>query len=301
MATINLTEKFLPYTDEQFSTESKLSMLTNKDFDWTGSHTIKVYKISTSTMNDYDRSGANVATNWSRFGPVASLDAITEEFTLKKDRSFTFVIDKLDTDETLQQLQAASALARQNRQVTIPEIDAYVYNVMATGAGTKPEAVGLTADSIYTEILKASEALDDAEAPEDGRVLVVTPATYALMKQSKDIVLETDIGQDMRVKGVLAMLDGAAVVKVPKKRLPENFGFMLAHRVACVAPVKLEDYRVHQDPPGISGALVEGRVCYDAFMLDNKVKAVYYQAITPAGAAAAKIGNAVAGQVKAVR
>lgn len=288
MATINLTTKFLPYTDEQFSTESKLSMLTNKDFDWTGAHSIKVYKIGTSAMNDYDRSGANVETNWSRFGPVASLDATTEELTLKKDRSFTFVIDKLDTDETAQQLQAATALARQNRQVTIPEIDAYVYNVMATAAGTKPGAVALTTDNIYTEILKASEALDDAEAPEDGRVLVVTPATYALMKKSPDIVLETDIGQQMRIKGVLAMLDGAAVVKVPKNRLPENFGFMLAHPVACVAPVKLEDYRVHQDPPGISGALVEGRVCYDAFTLENKVKAIYYQATTPAAMAAAQ-------------
>lgn len=51
------------------------------------------------------------------------------------------------------------------------------------------------------------------------------------------------------MKGVIANLDGASVVKVPKVRLPENFGFMLAHPSAAVAPVKLEDYRVHQDPP----------------------------------------------------
>ena len=44
---------------------------------------------------------------------IGNLDATTEEFTLKKDRSFTFVIDKLDTDETVQNLQAASALERQ--------------------------------------------------------------------------------------------------------------------------------------------------------------------------------------------
>ena len=45
--------------------------------------------------------------------------------------------------------------------------------------------------------------------------------------------------------------------------------------------MKLEDYRVHQDPPGVSGSLVEGRVCYDAFVLDNKKLGIYYQAITP--------------------
>ena len=30
--TIELATKFLPYTDEQFSTESKKSLLTNQDF-----------------------------------------------------------------------------------------------------------------------------------------------------------------------------------------------------------------------------------------------------------------------------
>ena len=153
---------------------------------------------------------------------------------------------------------------------------------MAAGAGTKPEAVALTSETVYTEILKGSEVLDDAEVPETERVLLVTPATYGLLKKCPDIVLDTDVGAEMRIKGVIAMLDGASVVKVPKVvRLPENFGFMLAHPSACVAPVKLEDYRVHQDPPGVFGSLVEGRVCYDAFVLDNKKLGIYYQAITP--------------------
>ena len=46
------------------------------------------------------------------------------------------------------------------------------------------------------------------------------------------------------------------------------------------APAKLEDYKIHQDPPGISGSLVEGRVNYDAFVLDNKKSALYYQAVS---------------------
>lgn len=91
---IDLVTKFQPYVDEQFTTQSKLSVLTNKDYSWTGAHTIKVYKISTSAMNDYDRAGTGE--NASRYGKISGLDATTEEFTLKKDRSFTFAIDKLD-------------------------------------------------------------------------------------------------------------------------------------------------------------------------------------------------------------
>lgn len=275
-ATVELATRFEPYVDEQFATESRKSLLTNQDFSWTGAHSIKVYKVTTTSMNDYDRNGTGE--NPSRYGPIAGLDATTEEFTLKNDRSFTFAIDKLDTDETVQQLSAASALARQDREVVIPEVDSYVYGVMATGAGYKPAAKALTKTNIYEEITAASNALDNAEVPETQRVLLVTPDTYMLMKQCKDIILETDIGADMRIRGVIANLDGALVLKVPAARLPKGFGFMLAHPCACVAPTKLEDYKIHQDPPGISGALVEGRICYDAFILENKTRAIYYQA-----------------------
>ena len=274
---INLVTKYQPYVDDIFTKESKKSLLTNQDYDWTGAHTIKVYKITTSEMQDYKRNPVAGFTG-SRYGEIKDLDATTEEMTLKKDRSFTFVIDKLDNEETAGQLAAASALARQQRQVVIPEVDTYTYGVMATEAGTKPAAVTLTDENIYTEILKAGTALDNADVPEDNRQLVVTPDIYQLMKRCKDIVMETNIGNDLRLKGVIANLDGANVIKVPAARLPKNFGFMLAHPVATVAPTKLEDYKIHQDPPGISGSLVEGRICYDAFVLENKAKAIYYQA-----------------------
>jgi len=274
---IQLVTEFAPYVDEQFSTESKISLLTNQDFNWTGAHTVKVYKVSTSQMNDYDRAGTATG---SRYGDVSSLDATIEEFTLAKDRSFTFVIDKLDADETKQALAAASALARQNREIVIPEVDTYTLGKMVTGAGTAPTAAALTAANIYTKILDGSAALDNAEAPDSGRVLIVTPAVYQIMKQSTEIVLNTEIGENMRVKGIIGNLDGLSVMKVPANRLPAAFGFMIAHPCATVAPKKLEDYKIHSDPPGISGDLVEGRICYDAFVLDNKKKAIYYQAVT---------------------
>lgn len=279
---INLVTQFKPYVDEIFTKESKKALVTNQDFDWNGAHTIKVYKISTGKMNDYDRAGTGSGVNGSRYGEVESLDATTEEFTLTKDRSFTFAIDKLDKDETANQLAAASALARQQREVVIPEVDKYVYGVMTAGAGIKPDAVNLTSENIYDEITKATNSLDNADVPEENRVIIVTPDIYRIMKKSKDIVMETDVDTNLRKQGVVSNLDGALVVKVPASRLPEGFGFMLCHPCATVAPTKLEDYKIHEDPPGISGSLVEGRICYDAFILENKAKAIYYQEMTTA-------------------
>ena len=275
---IELATKYLPYVDELFSKESKKSLLTNQDFSFENAHTVKVYKIGTADMNDYTRNGAVPEGQWSRYGVIQELSATTQSMTLTKDRSFTFEIDALDEDETVNTLNAATALARQTRQVVLPEVDTYVIGKMTAGAGTKPTALELTAANIYDEVIKATAALDTADVPDVGRVLMVTPATYLLMKQSPDIVMNTDIGNDMRLRGVISNLDGMNVMRVSPSVVPAKFGFMIAHPVATVAPTKLESYKTHVDPPGINGSLVEGRIVYDAFV--NKKAALYYQATT---------------------
>lgn len=271
---INLVTKFTDHVDELFTAESKKSLLTNNDYDWTGAHTIKVHKVNTVSMNDYDRAGTGK--NTSRFGVLGKVENELEEFTLRKDRSFTFVIDKMDKDETGGVLSGASALARQQREIIIPEVDQYVYAEMAANAGTKVVDVTLTESNIYDEIIKGTEHLDDEDVPDTGRVLTVVPEVYRMMKKCPDLSLDCDVTEKQRLNGVIAMVDGMDVVKISKKRMPANAGFMICHPVATVAPTKLEDYRVHQDPPGISGELVEGRIVYDAFVLDNKKKAIYY-------------------------
>ncbi len=276
---IELAAKFFAATDEIFSTESKKSLLTNTDFSWSGAHSIKVYSISTSEMRDYGRTGPKPGV-WSRYGEVKDLDATTQEMILRRDRSFTHTIDRLDNDETAQQLAAASSLARQLRQVVVPEIDAYCVNELCSGAGQVPAAKTLSATNVYAEIVKATTALDNGEVPEVGRFLLVTAETYALLKQAEDVVLETSVGQDMRLKGTIANLDGYNIVRIPASRVPVGFGFLAGHPVCACAPVKLADYKIHQSPPGISGDLIEGRVCYDCYVLGNKKNGLYYQSIS---------------------
>lgn len=274
---VELTTIYAPKTDELFAAESKISLLTNTDYDWTGAHTVKVWKISTSEMNDYNRNrakGQSEVASVSRYGELIDLNAQTEEMTLKKDRSFIFNIDKLDMDETAQQLAAETALARQLREVVIPEVDKYTYGVMAAGAGKTVVGDTTNPANIYSLVLAGSEFLDDNEVPETERALVVVPSVYTMLKQS-DIFDKTDVGAEMRARGVVATLDGMNVIKIPSNRMPANFGFMIAHPSATTAPVKLEDYGMHEDTPLSSGTIVTGRICYDAFVLDNKKKGIY--------------------------
>lgn len=271
---IDYASKYSGAVDERFKEVSKSQLCTNDDFDFGYGKSIVLYDVSTAQMHDYSRSKTDGS---SRYGKLENLNATKEELLLSKDRSFTFVIDKMDKDETVRALESAKALERQLREVVSPEIDKYRYAKMCSSAGKVETGVAITEDNIYDLITLGTEELDENEVPQDGRFLLVTPATYRAMKKSKDIAMETDIGHEMRIKGIIAEYDGMSVLKVPSNRVPTDFGFLVGHPMATTSPVKLAEYKIHEDPPGISGDLIEGRVYYDAFVPKNKKKALYYQ------------------------
>lgn len=273
---INLATKFSPVVDERFATESKTSLVTNKDYDFIGAKSIKIYSVGTSPMNDYGRNtslGTSTGQVLSRYGVISDLSTEIQEVQMEKDRSFTFVIDKADEDETLGALNAGSALARQLREVVIPEVDKYTYGKMSANAGKTVEET-ITKENAYESLTNANEFMDEKMVPME-RVCVCTPAFAKLLKQDKNAVLETEIGQDMRIKGVIANMDGLVIQKVVSSLLPEKTNFIVAHRVATTQAIKLAEYKINNDPQGISGSLVEGRIYYTAFVRNNKKNAIY--------------------------
>lgn len=266
----DLAVKFSPLVDETFVEESKSSLVVNNDYEFTGAKTIKIYSVSTAEMNDYGRGESGM----SRYGTVSDLVADADEYVMEKDRSFTFSIDKMDEDETLGALNAGTALARQINEVVIPEVDEYVYGKMITEAGHTDVAV-ITKNNAYDELTEANEVLDEAKVPAQNRVCICTPAFYKNLKQCKDAVLDTEIGQDIKIKGVIADLDGVKIQKVTSSLIGSTTNFILAHPVATTFAVKLAEYKVFDNVPGISGSLVEGRLYYTAFVRKNKKNAIY--------------------------
>jgi len=267
---INLATKFSAKVDERFTAESKTSLVTNKDYDFIGAHSIKIYSVGTAEMGDYGRNQDGT----SRYGTPKDLATDIQEVSMERDRSFTFVIDKMDEDETLGALNAGQALARQLREVVIPEVDVYTYAKMAANAGTvKQETI---TNNAYEAIVEGNETLDENKVPLEGRVVTCPPSFYTKLKKDEKAVLETEIGQNMRIKGVVANMDGDTIQKVPSSLLPQGTNFLLAHPIATTQAIKLADYKIHKDAPGVSGALVEGRIYYTAFVRNNKKKAIYH-------------------------
>lgn len=267
---VNYAAKFDNKVDERFAKEALSTGIINQDFDFTDVDTVKVYSVPTSGMNDYKTTGQN------RYGEAEELGNTVQTMVLKKDRSFTFTIDKKSEQDTNGVMEAGKALARQLSEVVIPEVDTYRFATIVAGAHADHiTTAAVTKENAYEAVLDGQVKLTDAFIPTAGRVLHVSPKFYKLIKLDPTFVKNSDLGQEITIKGQVGMIDGLPVVLTPTSRLPQNVEFVIAHPVATTSPVKLEDYKIHDNPPGINGKLVEGRIRYDAFVLDNKKKAIY--------------------------
>ncbi|MGP1599121.1 hypothetical protein [Peptoanaerobacter stomatis] len=271
---MDLRIKYAQATDDLFTEESKMSLVTNTNYNWSGAHTVRIFSYMTTPLNDYKRnsSESDPVKTMTRYGELYDLNSQIQEMVLSKDRSFIFNIDRLDSDES--EIEAGKALARELREVVIPEVDNYVYNKIIEGAGNKAQNK-LTKDNIYQCIVQANEVLDLANVPDTERKIVVTPSIYSLLKIAK-VFDNVDVGAELRLKGVIGMIDGVEVIKINASKLPQKFGFLVVHPSATTAVTKLEDYNIHSDTPLASGDIVTGRICYDAFVLNNKKSGIYY-------------------------
>lgn len=265
---INYAEKYSAKVDERFTLGSLVNSIINKDYDFTGVKTVKVYSIATAEMNDYARTGS------SRYGTPTDLQDTVQELTMTQDRSFTFVIDKGDESEQAGAKNAGAALRRQLDEVVIPEFDKYVIGKVVGGAG-KVETGTITNANAYEAFLTGAETLDENKVPTGGRVALVTPAYLKKLKLDDAFVKNADLGQQIVLTGQVGAVDGTPIIKVPASYFPAGVEFLITHPVATTAPVKIQEYKIHQDPVGISGALAEGRFLYDGFVLNNKAAAIY--------------------------
>ena len=133
----------------------------------------------------------------------------------------------------------------------------------------------VTTSNAYEKFLDGQEALDNDLVPTDGRIAVVNTSFYKKIKLDSSFTKTGDMATKLSYKGIVGEIDGVPVIKVPSSYLPSGCEFMIAHPCATINPKKLTDYKIHRDPPGINGNLVEGRVRYDTFVLEGKKDAIW--------------------------
>ncbi len=268
---INLAEKYSTQVDEVIRKGLLSTAGVNNDVEFGNAQTVTVFSMETAPLNDYNAEGG-----MQRYGTPVELQDTTQEMKMTQQKSFTFTIDKTyEADSPEGVRNAGRALQRQIEQVIIPEIDRYRFEKLAENAGTKNYGE-LTAETAYTAFVAANTAITDEEFPVENRVAFCSNGFIELLKQDNvHFTKATEIAQDRIVfKGMVGDCDGVAIIAVPKRRLPAGVSFIITHPMCAPAPVKLQEYKIHKDPPGIAGHLVEGLLYHDIFVFDKKKAAV---------------------------
>ena len=266
---INLASKYSEKIETIYKRESFAKGRLNNRVSFVGVRSVNIYTPVTVPLVDYTRSGAN------RYGVPTEMQDTKQEMTMTQDKAFSLTIDRGNNIDQLNIKAAGRMLALQVKEQAAPLYDQYVFGVLGAGAGTKITNTAPAAATIVKRITDGTVVLDEEEVPEGDRTLFINPKMFAILRLSPEFLGLEKLGTRSLAKGQVGEFDGMTVVKVPTVRLPAKMNFLIVHKEAATAPIKLNEARIHTDPPGLSGSLLEGRQYYDCFIFDVKKKGIY--------------------------
>ena len=283
---INFASAFSKKVQEAFKKESITDSAAGNEYSFAGNRTIYAYSVDVVPLNEYKRTGAN------RYGEPQELGDTVQEMTMRDDKAFTMTIDKGNNSDQMNIKGATRALKRETEQVVIPYMDKYRLKEWALNAGIiDPISSEPAKNTIVSLIFDADEKMSDALVPAKDRTIFIPNKYFKLLALSDEFIGIDDLGKKSVSRGEVGTICDMMVKRVPSSYMPADAYFMIKYKGSTVDPVKLNETHIHQDPPGISGNLLEGRFYHDSFVLSSKANGIYVAAKSSAVTAAPTISD----------
>ena len=290
----NYVESFRTELEQKYSRELTSAGLTSQNAIFMGAKVIKIPRLDLEGYKDHSRSGG-----WNR-------QAIQNSFELKElqhDRDVEFYVDAMDVDETNQILSAANITNVFETEQAIPELDKYRYSKLYAdyvALGKTVDETALTLANVLQVFDNLMEKMDEAEVPQEGRKMYVTPNVHKLLKQAEEIRKVTVVTNNNGAVGrVVRSLDDVQLIMVPSSRMKTVYDFtsgaeagvgakqinmILVHPRAVIAPIKHSAIYLWEpgSHTGGDGYLYQNRRYTDIFLIERKADGVQINA-EPAG------------------
>jgi hypothetical protein len=273
--TIHFSEAHKKSLLEGFQNKSETESLFSHELDveFSGVRTVHVKSLKTEALQDYNR--AKSVDSGSRYGATVEVGDEEQTFTMTQDKSLSLSIDKGNNAEQFNMKKAGAVMKAERDEVIVPAIDTYRIGKWATDAGIhKALAAKTDKTNIVSQIIELKNEMLDAGVPETGLTLLIKREYIPALKLSSEWTALDSLGGKSLPSGTIGEVDGMAVKPVTNSRFPANAAFMILHKGAAISPVKINTFKGHIDPPGLSGDLLEFRIMYDAFVLGKRAAGV---------------------------
>lgn len=262
---------------------------------YNGGNEVKIPVIEMDALGDYDRANGFVE---------GSVNLTYETKIMTMDRGRTFMLDRMDVDETNFVATAANVMGEFQRTKVIPEIDAYRYSSIASQAIEKGVAVGGYTPS-ETDILKKLKedvyAIYDV-AGEIPLVIIMNMQVAAILENSTELsktlsVIDFTQGN---IKTSVRAIDNNPIIKVPSARMKtkyvfydgktagqeaggftpaedaKNINWIICPRTAPIAVSKTDNIRIFtpEQNQKADAWKIDYRKYHDLWIKDNQFKAI---------------------------
>lgn len=288
--TIALAQKYLPLLDEVYKASSRTAILDATKVDIVNGNTIKVFKTSMDGLGNYNRNtgftNGDVTGTW-------------ETMTLSKDRGRSFVVDRMDNEETIG--MAFGTLAGEFiRTKVAPEIDAYTFAKIAGTSGILSANADVTVGTtdVPSLIDTAEMQMNEEEVPGEGRILFISETAYAGLRAKIVRTVQNDV---TGINKDVETYNGMRVIRVPQSRFYTaitlydgttsgqttggfvgatggyKINFMIVHPSAVNKVVKHVLPRIFtpEQYQNADAWKFDYRIYHDTFVYDNKTKGIY--------------------------
>lgn len=218
--TINYATQFDRQLRQKYKRESLTADLTTEKIKFVNAKTVKIPYIELGGFKDHGRNGGFNRQN-------VKNDFMTK--TLAHDRDVEYFVDTEDVDESNLAVAAANITNTFEEEHAIPEEDCYRISKLYsdyTDLGKTPDNTVLTTKNILQTYDQYMEDLDEAEVPEEGRLLYTTPAVERIIKNAEEVQKVFSLNGDgngfMRA---VRNLDDVKIRKLPSSRMKTAYDF----------------------------------------------------------------------------
>lgn len=260
----------------------------NSQYKFIDANTIKVPVVKTGgrvdgTLDKIESFTRNYQNEW-------------ETKTLENYRKWKTLVPPEDIQFSNQVLSIQNITKSFNEFQKFPEMDAYcVSKIYADWVAQSKTAstTALTVDNVLSEFDKMMQAETEANTPEMGRILYVTPQTSTLIKQAKEVTRAIDIKDaGTSINRRVTDIDLVQVEVVPSELMKTAYDFtagykvgssaqqinmMLIHPQAVITPVAYTYSQLDAPSAGSEGKYLYYEESYeDVFILNQRADAIQF-------------------------
>ena len=255
-------------------------------YKWVDGNTIKIPILSTTGRTDGDRDTIETAKR--------NFDNTWETKVLGNHRQWSTLVHPMDIDETNQVASIQNITKVFNEEQKFPEMDAYLVSKLYadwTGIGKVGDTTALTEANILSVFDTWMADMDEANVPQSGRILYLTPATRKILKNAADLA-RTIMSGDENVRRTIKALDDVQIESVPSALMKTVYDFtagwkagtgakqinmLLVHPSAVITPEKYAFAQLDAPSAGSNGKYVYFEESYDdTFLLEKRKDAIKF-------------------------